>query len=71
MRLVLLHKEARLEDYTFQLVSERSLTRHRQAIFVEMDGRINELWDDYDKHSIKCEDFLSEIGDIYSSMLSK
>jgi hypothetical protein len=31
-----------------------------------MDGRIGDLWDQYDDHDIVCEDFLKEVGYIYS-----
>lgn len=47
-------------------MSEKAVGRHRRDAYIAMDGRIGDLWDQYDDHDIVCEDFLKEVGYIYS-----
>ncbi|KAH3801868.1 hypothetical protein DPMN_155530 [Dreissena polymorpha] len=48
------------------MVSEGALSRHRLAVYVDMDARIAEYWDQYDNRDISCEEFLMRVGEIYS-----
>ncbi|KAH3779645.1 hypothetical protein DPMN_157450 [Dreissena polymorpha] len=47
-----------------QLVSQQSLIRNRRAVYVSMDKRVGELWDQYHNHDIVCEEFLTRVGEI-------
>ena len=62
---LLLH-ESNMVEITSQLVSEEALIRHRRAKYVEMDGKLEQLWMNYDDHGIVGEDFLKEIGKGYN-----
>ena len=64
--LPLLLREGKLVTLQHQLVSESALRRHRRTVYVKMDGEISTYWDLYDDNNITAEDFLKEIGDIYT-----
>ncbi|XP_052809553.1 kielin/chordin-like protein [Mya arenaria] len=48
------------------LVSEESLGRQCHERYIEMDVRMMLEWDSYDTHETTCEDFLKNVGAIYS-----
>ncbi|KAH3810606.1 hypothetical protein DPMN_138999 [Dreissena polymorpha] len=37
----------------------------RRALYISMDQRVGDLWDQYDNHDIVCEEFLTRVGEIY------
>ncbi|XP_060607799.1 uncharacterized protein LOC132759936 [Ruditapes philippinarum] len=64
----ILHQEAKMVDYTVNLVAQEIICRIRRAVYQSLDKRISELWDDYDHHELRTEEFLQKVGEIYGRL---
>jgi hypothetical protein len=56
-------------DYTVNLVAQEIIVRIRRQIYKSMDQDIFSLWDLYDEHELRAEEFLEQVGEIYGRIV--
>ncbi|XP_069142293.1 uncharacterized protein [Argopecten irradians] len=66
MMVPLLLQEASLVTIQMRLVSQNALQRHQRTTYRRIQGKITELWDDYDADRISTSAFLRRVGHIYA-----
>jgi hypothetical protein len=61
-------KESRSVGLTVRLVEEQSLRRYQRVTYMykKSQGRLTELWDQYEAKNLKTSDFLRSVGNIYA-----
>ena len=46
----LLYRESRIVDVQVLLVAEHKLRRNQRLTYKDVQGRLHDLWDEYDRH---------------------
>ena len=60
-----LMKEVRFVGVTVRLIEEQSLRRYQRVTYKKSQGRLTELWNQYEGKTLKTSDFVRSVGNIY------
>ena len=65
-------KESRSVGLTVRLVEEQLLRRYQRVTYMykKSQGRLTELWDQYEGKTLMTSNFLRSVGNIYATLVS-
>lgn len=66
-----LHEEAITVKLQVQLLCHKKLQRHQRKKYREIQGKIFDLWEQFNKHDITTTDLLRQTSRIYAPVMQK